>query len=177
MRKFIGIDLHSNNSVVVVADEDDRVVYQKRLPNNWEAIAAALVPHRDETVGVVIESTYNWYWLVDGADGRAGIRRHPWRTRRRSRSTRGSSTAGILPMRRIWRSCCGWGCWPRAVRLSARATRRTGSGAQAHAACALSHGPGLIDRGHPDAADGKPPQGRGRQTADGRAGRGVWFCA
>ena len=66
MRKFIGIDLHSNNSVVVVADEDDRVVYQKRLPNNLEAIAAALAPHRDETVGVVIESTYNWYWLVDG---------------------------------------------------------------------------------------------------------------
>ena len=66
MRKFIGIDLHSNNSVVVVADDDDRVVYQKRLPNNLEAIAAALAPHRDETVGVVIESTYNWYWLVEG---------------------------------------------------------------------------------------------------------------
>ena len=60
MRKFIGIDLHSNNSVVVVADDDDRVVYQKRLPNNLEAIVAALAPHRDETVGVVIESTYNW---------------------------------------------------------------------------------------------------------------------
>ena len=103
MRKFIGIDLHSNNSVVVVADEDDRVVYQKRLPNNLEAIAAALLPHRDETVGVVIESTYNWYWLVDGLM-ETDYRVH-WRTRRRSKSTRGSSTAGILPMRRIWRSC------------------------------------------------------------------------
>ena len=30
MRKFIGIDLHSNNSVVVIADEEDRVVFQKR---------------------------------------------------------------------------------------------------------------------------------------------------
>ena len=75
MRKFIGIDLHSNNSVVVVADEDDRVVYQKRLPNDLAAIAAALVPHRDETVGVVIESTYNWYWLVDGLMD-AGYRVH-----------------------------------------------------------------------------------------------------
>ena len=75
MRKFIGIDLHSNNSVVVVADEDDRVVYQKRLPNNLEAIAAALAPHRDAAVGVVIESTYNWYWLVDGLM-EAGYRVH-----------------------------------------------------------------------------------------------------
>ena len=75
MRKFIGIDLHSNNSVVVVADEDDRVVYQKRLPNDLAAIVAALVPHRDETVGVVIESTYNWYWLVDGLI-EAGYRVH-----------------------------------------------------------------------------------------------------
>jgi transposase len=50
----------------VVADDDDRVVYQKRLPNSLEAIEAALAPHREETVGVVIESTYNWYWLVDG---------------------------------------------------------------------------------------------------------------
>ena len=75
MRKFIGIDLHSNNSVVVVADDDDRVVYQKRLPNNLEAIAAALAPHRAETVGVVIESTYNWYWLVDGLMDR-GYRVH-----------------------------------------------------------------------------------------------------
>ena len=75
MRKFIGIDLHSNNSVVVVADEDDRVVYQKRLPNDLASIAAALVPHRDETVGVVIESTYNWYWLVDGLM-EAGYRVH-----------------------------------------------------------------------------------------------------
>ena len=75
MRKFIGIDLHSNNSVVVVANDDDRVVYQKRLPNDLAAIAAALAPHRDEAVGVVIESTYNWYWLVDGLM-EAGYRVH-----------------------------------------------------------------------------------------------------
>lgn len=66
MKKYIGIDLHSNNSVVVVTDEDDRILYQKRLANNLNEILTALAPHRDETVGVVVESTYNWYWLVDG---------------------------------------------------------------------------------------------------------------
>jgi transposase len=66
MKKFSGIDLHSNNSVVVVTDEADRIVYQHRLPNELPLILQALAPYREELVGVVVESTYNWYWLVDG---------------------------------------------------------------------------------------------------------------
>jgi transposase len=66
MRKFIGIDLHSNNSVVVVSDEEDRVIFQERMANDLKQIEVALPPHRDETIGVVVESTFNWYWLVDG---------------------------------------------------------------------------------------------------------------
>lgn len=66
MKKYSGIDLHSNNSVVVVADEDDRIMYQKRLANKLDEILMALAPHQEEIIGVVIESTYNWYWLVDG---------------------------------------------------------------------------------------------------------------
>jgi transposase len=34
--KYSGIDLHSNNCVVVVTDEEDRVVVEKRLPNELE---------------------------------------------------------------------------------------------------------------------------------------------
>jgi len=66
MKKYIGIDLHSNNSVVVVTDEDDRIIYQKRLANKLDEILMALAPHKEEIIGVVVESTYNWYWLVDG---------------------------------------------------------------------------------------------------------------
>jgi len=43
--KFCGIDLHSNNSVVVVTDAEDRIVLQRRLPNELGAILAALAPH------------------------------------------------------------------------------------------------------------------------------------
>jgi len=64
--KYCGIDLHSNNSVVIVSDEEDWIAYQKRLPNDLAQIVAALEPHQHELAGVVIESTYNWYWLVDG---------------------------------------------------------------------------------------------------------------
>jgi transposase len=65
MDKFGGIDLHSNNSAVVISDEADRIVYQRRLPNDLTQIRAALAPYREELVGVVIEATFNWYWLVD----------------------------------------------------------------------------------------------------------------
>src|SRR5947207_2493310 len=64
--KYSGIDLHSNNSVVVVSDEADRVLCSKRLPNELSKVLEALEPYREELAGVVVESTYNWYWLVDG---------------------------------------------------------------------------------------------------------------
>ena len=64
--KYSGIDLHSNNSVVTVTDEEDRVIAEKRLPNDLTRIVGFLLPWRDELKAVVVESTYNWYWLVDG---------------------------------------------------------------------------------------------------------------
>lgn len=64
--RYCGIDLHSNNSVVVVTDETDKVLLSRRCPNELAKILALLAPHRAELAGVVVESTYNWYWLVDG---------------------------------------------------------------------------------------------------------------
>ena len=64
--RYCGIDLHSNNSVVVISDETDQMLYSKRHPNDLHSILVALAPHRDELTGVVVESTYNGYWLVDG---------------------------------------------------------------------------------------------------------------
>jgi transposase len=73
--KYSAIDLHSNNSVVVVTDEADRMIVERRMPNELTAIVAILAPYRDELAGVVVESTYNWYWLVDGLMD-AGYRVH-----------------------------------------------------------------------------------------------------
>jgi transposase len=60
---------------VALCDEDDRVVYRHRLPNDAEVILAALAPYREELVGLVVESTYNWYWLIDALMD-AGYRVH-----------------------------------------------------------------------------------------------------
>ena len=73
--KYSGIDLHSNNSVVVVMDDADRVMVEKRLPNDLAKILELLAPWRGELAGVVVESTFNWYWLVDGLQG-AGFKVH-----------------------------------------------------------------------------------------------------
>jgi transposase len=66
MKLYGAIDLHSNNNVTVVIDEQDKVIYEKRLPNDLGLIAQQLSAYRDLLQGIVVESTYNWYWLVDG---------------------------------------------------------------------------------------------------------------
>jgi len=66
MGLYCGIDLHSNNHVLTVIDEADRRVYERRLPNELAITKAALEPYRTELVAVAVESTFNWYWLVDG---------------------------------------------------------------------------------------------------------------
>jgi transposase len=58
-----------------VIDEQDRVVAEKRLPNELERIVLMLAAFRDALVGIVVESTFNWYWLVDGLM-QAGFRVH-----------------------------------------------------------------------------------------------------
>jgi transposase len=75
MRLYCGIDLHSNNSYLVVLDDRDRVVYRRRLRNDLGLILQALAPFADQLVGIAVESTFNWYWLVDGLMD-AGYRVH-----------------------------------------------------------------------------------------------------
>jgi len=75
MKVYGGIDLHSNNSVIGLTDEQDKVLYRKRLPNDLSTILDALKPYEEPIQGLVVESTYNWYWLVDGLMD-AGYRVH-----------------------------------------------------------------------------------------------------
>jgi len=63
---YCGIDLHSNNAMYVVTDQTDKVVFKKRIPNQLPVIVSALKPFKSKLVTVAVESTYNWYWLVDG---------------------------------------------------------------------------------------------------------------
>ena len=66
MKLYGGIDLHSNNSVIHLIDEQGNNVFKKRVTNNLNTIVMLLRPFQDCITGLVVESTYNWYWLVDG---------------------------------------------------------------------------------------------------------------
>jgi len=75
MKLYGGIDLHSNNCVIAVLDEEGRPVFRRRVGNDLPLILQHLEPFREPLEGLVVESTYNWYWLVDGLQ-EAGYRVH-----------------------------------------------------------------------------------------------------
>ncbi|MDH5409422.1 MAG: IS110 family transposase [Gammaproteobacteria bacterium] len=66
MKLYCGIDLHSNNHYVTIIDEDDRRIIDKRLNNDLTKTLSLLTHYRADLCGIAIESTFNWYWLVDG---------------------------------------------------------------------------------------------------------------
>ena len=66
MDHFVGIDLHSNNSYIAIIDSDNNRVFKKKARNNLQEILKIFSPFKDQIKGIVVESTYNWYWLVDG---------------------------------------------------------------------------------------------------------------
>jgi transposase len=71
MRFYSGVDLHSNNSVIGVMDETGQRLKRRRVRNELAAVESVLAPYREELKAVVVESTYNWYWLVDGLQERS----------------------------------------------------------------------------------------------------------
>lgn len=66
MKLYTGMDLHSNNTYIGISDEDDSRIFKGRFPNQLSVILKVLEPYEPNIVGIVVESTFNWYWLVDG---------------------------------------------------------------------------------------------------------------
>jgi transposase len=66
MELYCGIDLHSNNGYYGIVQKSGKRVYSQRLPNDLPLILQSLEPFRKNVKSVAVESTYNWYWLVDG---------------------------------------------------------------------------------------------------------------
>ena len=63
---YCGIDLHAKQCQICVIDEEGaKVLERKRVANQIEVVLELLEPFR-EGLKVVVESTFNWYWLVDG---------------------------------------------------------------------------------------------------------------
>src|SRR6266705_3286926 len=67
MNKVVaGIDLHSNNLVIGIMDMDGKRLANRKLPCELREVVKFLTPFKKRLQNVAVESTYNWYWLVDG---------------------------------------------------------------------------------------------------------------
>jgi transposase len=65
MELYSAIDLHSNNSHVAIIDDQYKRVFYRKLANDAKLITNAFAPYQARLKGIVIESTFNWYWLAD----------------------------------------------------------------------------------------------------------------
>lgn len=67
MKKLVaGMDLHSNNVVIGVMDLDGQRVASGKVPCDLKAVTKFLAPFKARLTQLAVESTFNWYWLVDG---------------------------------------------------------------------------------------------------------------
>ena len=65
MGLYAGFDLHSSNTYVGIIDEDGKRIWKKKLRNDPRLISESIRPFKKDIAGMVVESTYNWYWIVD----------------------------------------------------------------------------------------------------------------
>lgn len=65
MKLYSGFDLHANNTYIGIEDEKGKRLMTRKVDNDPDQILQVLNPYREDISGIVVESTYNWYWLVD----------------------------------------------------------------------------------------------------------------
>src|SRR5438105_4220603 len=61
-----GIDLHSNNVMIGVTNQDGKRVAHRKLDCDLKEVIQFLKPLKGQLQSMAVESTFNWYWLVDG---------------------------------------------------------------------------------------------------------------
>jgi len=65
MGLYAGFDLHSNKSYVGIIDETGKRIFKKKLPSEPAMIKEIFGSSKSNIEGIVAESTYNSYFLVD----------------------------------------------------------------------------------------------------------------
>ena len=61
-----GIDLHCNNVVIGLMNEDGKRILHRKLDCDMKEVTEFLQPFKTQLRSLAVESTFNWYWLVDG---------------------------------------------------------------------------------------------------------------
>jgi len=63
---YCGADLHGSNVYLKVCDQQGKPVMERRVKANLPSVNQALDPYWSRIRSVAVESTFNWYWFVDG---------------------------------------------------------------------------------------------------------------
>jgi transposase len=61
-----GIDLHGNNLVIGMINQDGKRLAHRTLDCDLKQVTDFLQPFKPKLQSMAVESTFNWYWLVDG---------------------------------------------------------------------------------------------------------------
>jgi len=69
MGLYTGFDLYSSNTYVGIIDDDGKRIWKRKSRNDPSVISSMLKPFKKDAVGIVVQSTYNWYELVRAYDG------------------------------------------------------------------------------------------------------------
>jgi transposase len=65
MKLYSAFDLHSNNSYLAIIDENGKRVFHRKVKHDPQLVMQILNPFKKDVEGIVVESTFNWYWMVD----------------------------------------------------------------------------------------------------------------
>jgi len=162
-----GMDLHGDNVFCTLLDREYRAVFERRLPNDLSVVLETLGPVPGAAGGLVVESTYNWYWLVDGPASQPVS----------CAAGESSSDAG-----EHWPEECerpdgrtflgqttGDGRVTGRLHLSAGSTLRAGPAAAAHATGAHAHGR-VVELGGPGGTAQRPGSGYAGPERTGSGG-------
>ena len=58
--------LIDTGSLMALLEDHDKIVFEKQVPNEITTTFTHFVPYHAPLVGLMVESTSNWYGLVDG---------------------------------------------------------------------------------------------------------------
>ena len=117
-----GIDLHSNNMFCGIVDMEGKRVFEKKLPCEIDSVARALKPFKKRLERIAVESTYNWYWLVDGLQDRGYpvVLANPAAMRQYDGLKHADDKIGRFF---FWRSCCACAFCPPATSATGNCVR------------------------------------------------------
>src|SRR5271157_3530611 len=65
-----GLDLHSNNVMIGVINQDGERVAHRKVDCDLDQVVQFVKPFKPQLQSMAVESTFNWYWLVDGLRAR-----------------------------------------------------------------------------------------------------------